>query len=298
MTASLEYLERYARPFGEAQGGDTQRSLEDFIYDGIGFQGALERVVHGELEADEVNNRGLKRWMRECQHRERNLGAFVLRFGTPQKVAAALVISRAEREAKAEASRREFAERGATAEASRRDFAERRRLAEQQPDAPDRTKAAPCPDCGRRFATEAGRDEHIAAKHRPQRTARSSQPKPKAARVSRAASPATTKAANHANVEIVVPGGELDLYSLPELKERLIELVASGKTRIILDLSTSTFVDDEAHVFALPDFVRGHGGTLAFVVPEPVAEVFHITRLDERIPVFTSRDDAIAALSV
>jgi hypothetical protein len=42
-----------------------------------------------------------------------------------------------------------------------------RRLAEQQPAAADRTKAAQCPDCGRRFATEAGRDEHRAAKHRP-----------------------------------------------------------------------------------------------------------------------------------
>jgi hypothetical protein len=52
------------------------------------------------------------------------------------------------------------------------------------------------------------------------------------------------------------------------------------------------------NVFRLADTVQGHGGTLALVAPEPVVKVLGITRLDERIPVFTSRDDAIAALSV
>jgi anti-sigma B factor antagonist len=281
VTAGLEYLERYARPFGDARGGDTQRSLEEFISDGVGFQVELEMVVHGELEAHEVSNRGLKRWMRECQHRERKLGALMLGIGTPQHVAAYLVLSRAEREAKAQATRQESDER--------------RRLAEQQPDAPDRTRAAQCPDCGRRFATRAGRDEHRAAKHRPQRNAQSSKPKRKPTRVSRAASPTATKPASHDNVAIVVPGGP-GLYSPPRIRERLIELMASGKTRIVLDLSGS--FDDELNFSGLADIVRSHGGTLALVVPETVIKVFRITRLDERIPVFTSRDDAIAALSL
>jgi anti-sigma B factor antagonist len=165
----------------------------------------------------------------------------------------------------------------AEAQASRREFEGRRRLAEQEP---DRTKAAQCPDCGRGFATEAGRDEHRAAKHRPQRTARSSKPKPTAARPSRAASPTATEAAKHDDVEIVVPDAELDLYSLPALREELIRLVEEGKTRIILDLSSEALVDDVLNVFRLADTVQGHGGTLALVAPEPVVKVLGITSLD------------------
>jgi hypothetical protein len=71
VTACLEYLERYARPFAYARGGDTQRSLEAFISLGIGFQADLAMVVHGELQAHEVDNGELKRWMHECQRRER-----------------------------------------------------------------------------------------------------------------------------------------------------------------------------------------------------------------------------------
>jgi hypothetical protein len=252
VTACLEYLERYARPFGDARGGATQRSLEEFISDGVGFQADLKMVVHGELEAHEVNNSELKRWMRECQHRERELGGLMLRIGTPQQVAAYVVVSRAEQ---------------AKAEASRREFEQRKRLADQQPAAPDGTKAAQCPDCGRRFATKAGRDEHLAAKHQPQPTARSSKPDPAAARVLRAASPSATKAVHNDDVEIVVPGPELDPYTLPGLEEDLIRVVASGKTRIVLDL-TRTFFDEEVNVFRLGDTVRGQGGTLAFVAPD------------------------------
>ena len=38
-------------------------------------------------------------------------------------------------------------------------------------------------------------------------------------------------------------GGEIDLYTAPEFKERMVELIEGGKKQIVVDLSEATFID-------------------------------------------------------
>ncbi|MDQ3719769.1 MAG: STAS domain-containing protein, partial [Actinomycetota bacterium] len=42
---------------------------------------------------------------------------------------------------------------------------------------------------------------------------------------------------------VIELGGEVDLYTAPEFKERLVQLIEDGKTQIVVDLSAATFID-------------------------------------------------------
>ena len=42
---------------------------------------------------------------------------------------------------------------------------------------------------------------------------------------------------------VIELGGEVDLYTAPEFKERMVELIESGKKQIVVDLSKATFID-------------------------------------------------------
>jgi anti-sigma B factor antagonist len=99
------------------------------------------------------------------------------------------------------------------------------------------------------------------------------------------------------NTEVIVPESSIDLYSVPEIRERVAQLIAEGKTNIILDISGTT-VAEEAEVFmrGLAEAVRKAGGSLVLVAPDPVVKVFQITGLDQVHPVFSSREAALAAL--
>ena len=46
-----------------------------------------------------------------------------------------------------------------------------------------------------------------------------------------------------ATTHVVDVAGEVDLYSAPELKEHVLAAIDAGKTRIVVDLSRTTFID-------------------------------------------------------
>ena len=45
------------------------------------------------------------------------------------------------------------------------------------------------------------------------------------------------------STHVIELGGEVDLYTAPEFKERMVELIESGKKQIVVDLSKATFID-------------------------------------------------------
>jgi anti-anti-sigma factor len=79
---------------------------------------------------------------------------------------------------------------------------------------------------------------------------------------------------------VVAAGGEVDLYTAPELEQALAGPLAEGTSQLVVDLSEATFVDSTAlHVLLRaarqldPDT-----GELIVVVPDPnVRKVFEIT---------------------
>ena len=95
-------------------------------------------------------------------------------------------------------------------------------------------------------------------------------------------------------------GGELDLYSAPELKERLAGLIDSGKSRVVVDLSRATFIDSTTLgiLVGAVKQLRSADGALALVVTQPsIAKVFETTGLDRLLALRATREDALSSVA-
>ena len=90
--------------------------------------------------------------------------------------------------------------------------------------------------------------------------------------------------------------GEVDVYTAPKLREKLVELVAQRRYRIIVDLEAVDFLDSTGLGVLVGGLkrVRGHDGDLSLVCThQRILKVFEITGLTK---VFTIHDSLDAAL--
>ena len=95
---------------------------------------------------------------------------------------------------------------------------------------------------------------------------------------------------------LIVASGELDVQSVPELKERLAEAVDAGTRRVVVDLAEVSFIDSLS-LSALVGARRrlGEDGRLAVVaVHEYVRLILQATGLEQVLDVFDTRDEAVA----
>lgn len=96
----------------------------------------------------------------------------------------------------------------------------------------------------------------------------------------------------------VVLSGEVDLYTAPELKGELARLLELGATHVVVDMTTTTYIDSTTLGVLLGALkrLRPNGGELALVCPERnIRKVFEITSLDRVFPIFDSAEEAAAA---
>jgi anti-sigma B factor antagonist len=103
-----------------------------------------------------------------------------------------------------------------------------------------------------------------------------------------------------AQTHVIVLGGEIDLYTAPEFKERMVELIEGGKNRIVVDLSDATFIDSTTLGVLVGGVkrLRPAGGSLALVCTDQnITKIFEITGLDRVFPIHATRDEALAALA-
>ncbi|MGH9059710.1 MAG: STAS domain-containing protein [Acidimicrobiales bacterium] len=76
--------------------------------------------------------------------------------------------------------------------------------------------------------------------------------------------------------------GEVDVYTAPRLRERLVELVTEGTRRIVVDLEGVDFLDSTGLGVLVGGLkrLRSHGGDLTLVCTQPrILKVFEITGL-------------------
>ena len=99
------------------------------------------------------------------------------------------------------------------------------------------------------------------------------------------------------DTHVVAVTGEIDLFTAPEFKQRMSELIDAGRSRLIVDLSATTFIDSSS----LGVLIGAHrrlklrGGALLVVcASEAIVKTFKITGLDG---VFTIAPTVDAALS-
>ncbi|MCC5951036.1 MAG: STAS domain-containing protein [Acidimicrobiia bacterium] len=96
---------------------------------------------------------------------------------------------------------------------------------------------------------------------------------------------------------VVAPVGELDLSSIPQVRQRIVQLVADGEQRVVLDLAGVDFVDSAGIglVVMVAKRLAAHGGELRIAGPtQGVWSVFELVGLDRLWPAHESVADAIA----
>jgi anti-sigma B factor antagonist len=110
---------------------------------------------------------------------------------------------------------------------------------------------------------------------------------------------AVTEQPVDAERHVVAVRGEIDLFTAPELKQVLAEAIESGRTRIVVDLTETTFLDSTALgvLIGAVKRLRSRDGALAIVnVDENIAKTFEITGLDQIFTILATRDQAVSAV--
>ena len=93
--------------------------------------------------------------------------------------------------------------------------------------------------------------------------------------------------------------GEVDLATAPELKEALGDVVSSGATGVVVDLSNATFIDSTTLGVLMGAVKRLHpvGGELVIACHDPnIRKIFEITLLDRVFPIYETPGPAVEYL--
>src|SRR5580658_9504636 len=92
--------------------------------------------------------------------------------------------------------------------------------------------------------------------------------------------------------------GEVDVYSAPRLREKLVELVSEGHRQIVADLEAVDFLDSTGLGVLVGGLkrLRSHDGDLTLVCSQPrILKVFEITGLTTVFRIADSVQEATAS---
>ena len=95
---------------------------------------------------------------------------------------------------------------------------------------------------------------------------------------------------------VVQVSGEIDVYTAPQLRQRLRDLMEAGASNLVVDLRGVEFLDSHGLgvLIGVLKQMRTQGGTLVLVcVKESVLRVFRITGLDQIFTIVPSVDAAV-----
>lgn len=98
---------------------------------------------------------------------------------------------------------------------------------------------------------------------------------------------------------LIATRGEVDLFTAPELKARIGELVEGGALRLVLDLTETTFIDSTTLgvLIGAVKRLRPRGGRLVIVNTDAgIGRTFAITGLDQIFTIVEDRASALEAL--
>lgn len=101
----------------------------------------------------------------------------------------------------------------------------------------------------------------------------------------------------HENGAVVLTvTGEVDLSTAPRLREAIVEAIADGATRLVVDLDHVEFLDSTGLGVLVGGLkrARSHDGDLALVCTQPrILKVFEITRLDSAFTIYKDVAEAL-----
>jgi anti-sigma B factor antagonist len=97
---------------------------------------------------------------------------------------------------------------------------------------------------------------------------------------------------------VIEVGGEIDVYTAPKLREKLISLVDEGSYRLIVDMESVEFLDSTGLGVLVGGLkrVRAHDGWIDLVCTQTrILRIFKITGLNKVFSIYDSVAEAIAA---
>lgn len=92
-------------------------------------------------------------------------------------------------------------------------------------------------------------------------------------------------------------GGEIDVYTAPRLRERLVQLVDEGVRHVVVDMEQVEFLDSTGLGVLVGGLKRARtvDGSLALVCEQPrILKIFRITGLERVFDIYPSVDAALA----
>jgi anti-sigma B factor antagonist len=96
---------------------------------------------------------------------------------------------------------------------------------------------------------------------------------------------------------VIALAGEVDLYTAPEFKEQLLDVIGKGGKDVVVDFSDTTFIDSTTLGVLVGGVkrLRVQDGRLSLVCSDRnIRKIFEITGLDRVFTIYPTRDEALA----
>jgi anti-sigma B factor antagonist len=93
--------------------------------------------------------------------------------------------------------------------------------------------------------------------------------------------------------------GEVDLYTAPDFKQQLLQVIGDGARQVIVDFSQTTFIDSTTLGVLVGGVkrLRPNGGQLLLVCSDRnITKIFEITGLDRVFTIYPTRVEAVEQL--
>ena len=98
---------------------------------------------------------------------------------------------------------------------------------------------------------------------------------------------------------VISLAGEVDLYTAPEFKQHLLDVIGKGAKDVIVDFSNTTFIDSTTLGVLVGGVkrLRTNDGQLSLVCSDRnITKIFEITGLDRVFTIYPTRAEAVEQL--
>jgi anti-sigma B factor antagonist len=98
---------------------------------------------------------------------------------------------------------------------------------------------------------------------------------------------------------VIALSGEVDLYTAPEFKQQLLDVIGNGALNVIVDFTDTSFIDSTTLGVLVGGVkrLRPKDGQLSVVCSDRnITKIFEITGLDRVFTIYPTREEAVSAL--
>jgi anti-sigma B factor antagonist len=98
---------------------------------------------------------------------------------------------------------------------------------------------------------------------------------------------------------VIALSGEVDLYTAPEFKEQLLDVIGKGAKDVVVDFTDTTFIDSTTLGVLVGGVkrLRTSEGQLTLVCSDRnITKIFEITGLDRVFTIHPTREEALTAI--